>query len=85
MLIGKGSITLYGGGGGGRMKTPPPGEGLSQPALLTFRRIFVKGKASKSSILAFKGVLLQACARAGATFVHYDSDRGSWIMKMDQF
>jgi acyl carrier protein/aryl carrier-like protein len=80
--IGKGSITLY---GGNKTKTPLPGEGLNQPALLTFKRIFPRTKSSKGSIMAFKGVLLQACSRMGATFVHWDPDEGVWIAKTDQF
>ncbi len=80
--IGKGTITLY---SGNKMKTPLPGEGLNQPALLTFKRIFPKTKATKASIMAFKGVLLQACSRMGSTFVHWDSEAGVWILKLDQF
>ena len=80
--IGKGSITLY---GNGKMKTPLPGSGLNQPALLTFKRIFPRSKTSKGSIMAFKGVLLQACSRMGATFVHWDPDEGVWIAKVEQF
>ena len=80
--IGKGTITLY---SGNKMKTPLPGDGLNQPALLTFKRIFPKTKASKASIMAFKGVLLQACSRMGSTFVHWDSEAGVWILKLDQF
>ena len=35
--------------------------------------------------MAFKGVLLQACSRMGATFVHWDPDEGVWIAKVEQF
>lgn len=80
--IGKGSITLY---NGKKMKIPPPGSGLNQPALLTYKRIFPRNKASKGAITTFKGVLLQACSRMGATFVHWDPDEGVWIAKVEQF
>jgi acyl carrier protein len=80
--IERGSITLY---NGNKMKTPRPGGGLNQPALLTFKRIFPRVKASKCAVTAFKGVLLQACSRMGATFVHWDPDEGVWIAKVEQF
>ena len=78
--IRKGSITLY-----PTSSKPLPGDGLNQPALLTFKKVFVRGKATKASVLAFKGVLLQACARMAATFVHWDPDEGAWIAKVDAF
>lgn len=77
--IDKGSIILYPG-----MK-PQLGEGLNQPALLTFKKVFPRGKRTKGSLAAFKGLLLQASSRMGGTFVHWDPDEGVWIAKVDGF
>lgn len=63
-----------------------PGAGLNQPALLTFKKIFPRGgKSSRTQRAAFTAVLLRACVRIGATFVHYDEDEGVWIVKTDAF
>ena len=63
-----------------------PGSGLNQPALLTMKKIFPKGDGRhKGVVQAFRGVLLQAAQRMGATFVHWDPDQGVWILKVDSW
>lgn len=62
---------------------PPPGEGLNQPALLTFRRMALRQPADRRTVDAFRGRLLEAAARMGGVFVHYDPDEGVWILKSD--
>jgi hypothetical protein len=62
---------------------PPPGVGLNQPALLTLKKMQLRGQRSSGAVAAFRGRLLQACARVGATFVH--SDQGVWMTKVEVF
>lgn len=62
---------------------PPRGEGLNQPALLTFRRMALRQPADRRTVDAFRGRLLEAAARMGGVFVHYDPDEGVWILKLD--
>ncbi len=62
---------------------PPPGEGLNQPALLTFRRMTLRQPADRRTVDAFRGRLLEAAARMGGVFVHYDPDEGVWMLKLD--
>lgn len=62
---------------------PPPGEGLNQPALLTFHRMSLRQPADRRAVAAFRGRLLEAAARMGGVFVHYDPDEGVWMLKLD--
>ena len=77
--IDRGSVVLY------PENRPQLGQGLNRPALLSFKKVFPRGKKTKYSLIAFKSVLLQACSRMGATFVHWDPDEGVWIAKVDGF
>ncbi|KAL4457257.1 hypothetical protein ABPG75_012122 [Micractinium tetrahymenae] len=64
-------------------KLPPPGRGLNQPALLTFRRMAVKKPDDQKLVAAFKKRLQEASERMGGVFVHYDSKEAVWMMKLD--
>ena len=64
-------------------RRPPPGEGLNQPALLTFRRMALRQPADRRTVEAFRGRLLEAAARMGGVFVHYDPEQGVWLLKLD--
>jgi acyl carrier protein len=77
--IERGAIALYPPGA----RRPPPGGGLDQPALLTYRRIFMRGAPGRRAEAAFRGRLLQACVRLGATFVHWDPAEGVWVAKAE--
>lgn len=78
--IERGNISLYPAEG----SRAAPGCGLNQPALLTYRHIYPRGKkSSRASRNALKLLLLRACTRIGATFVHYDDEEGIWISKVD--
>lgn len=66
-----------------RQRLPPPGQGLNQPALLTFRRMAVRQPDDRRSVEAFRGRLHDAAARLGGVFVHYDADAGVWLLKLD--
>lgn len=79
--IERGRISLYAGA-----KMPDIGRGLNQPALMTLKKIFPSKRMVKiQKSMAFRGLLLQACVRMGATFVHYDADEGVWVLKVDGF
>ncbi|PRW57893.1 type I polyketide synthase [Chlorella sorokiniana] len=62
---------------------PPVGEGLNQPALLTFRRMALRQPADRRAVDAFRGRLFEAAARMGGLFVHYDPVDGVWLLKLD--
>lgn len=74
---------------------PPPGQGLNQPALLTFRRMRLaarggggglpaNGSSAHHQLLdAFRGRLQEASQKLGGVFVHYDSEQGVWMLKLD--
>lgn len=79
--ISRGSVTVY----PSSTRKPSPGYGLNQPSLITLKGIIPRGQKDYKSILAFKGKLLQACARMGGVFVHYDPDQGIWILKTECF
>lgn len=64
---------------------PAHGEGLNVPALLTFRRMVVKSRDDAGAVAAFRGKLEAHAAKIGAVFVHYESDSGTWVMKVDGF
>ena len=64
---------------------PPPGTGLNQPALLTFRRMAVRQKDDRRTVDAFRGKLAEASARLNGLFVHYDPDDGVWLLKLDSW
>ena len=66
-------------------RLPQPGQGLNQPALLTFRRMMVRQPNDRRTVEAFRGKLLEASARMGGVFVHYDPDEGVWLMKLDSW
>lgn len=85
--IERGRISLYPeptSGSGDRM-LPPPGQGLNQPALLTFRRMAVRRPDDKSSVEAFKSKLMEASTRMHGIFVHYDPLQGVWLLKLDSW
>jgi acyl carrier protein len=79
--IERGAVALY----PLEKRRPPPGEGLNQPALLTLKKMHARGGRGGRGEAAFRGRLLQACARAGATFVHWDPEEGVWMMKVEVF
>jgi Nucleoporin autopeptidase len=64
---------------------PPRGGGLNVPALLTFRRMVVKSRGDAGAVAAFRGKLEAHAAKIGAVFVHYETDSGTWVMKVDGF
>jgi hypothetical protein len=68
-----------------RRALPPPGQGLNQPALLTFRRMAVRQRHDRRTVDAFRGTLLETSARLGGVFVHYDADEGVWMLKLDRW
>lgn len=68
-----------------RRTLPPPGQGLNQPALLTFRRMAVRQRHDRRTVDAFRGTLLETSARLGGVFVHYDADEGVWMLKLDRW
>ena len=61
---------------------PPPGRGLNQPALLTFRRMAVRRSDGEATLRAR---LVQASTRMGGVFVHYDAREGVWMLKVDRW
>lgn len=82
VCIERGHIVVY----PSPMNRPMPGFGLNQPALLTFKHVNPRGSnPSSSTIAAFRGMLYQAAARLGATFVHWDHEKGLWVLKVDFF
>ena len=76
-----------GGAGQQQRVMPPPGQGLNQPALLTFRRMALRARSGSDwrAVEAFRGRLLEASARLGGVFVHYDPDEGVWMLKVDRW
>lgn len=61
----------------------PPGRGLNQPALLTFRRMVVKKPDDQKLVAAFRKRLQEASERMGGVFVHYDPREAVWMLKLD--
>lgn len=66
-------------------RLPPPGQGLNQPALLTFRRMALRQPADWRTVEAFRGRLIEASARLHGVFVHFDPEAGVWLMKLDSW
>ena len=71
--------------GGAATAKPPPGEGLNNPAMLTFRRMIVKQKGDAKALAKFRQKLIDHAAKIGAVFVHYDAEIGTWMMKVESF
>jgi hypothetical protein len=86
VVLERGRAALYPAAtGADARRRPAVGAGLNQPALVTFRSVRVRDPNDRRLVDAFKGRLLQAAARLGATHVHYDPDGGVWIIKLDRF
>jgi uncharacterized protein YjbI with pentapeptide repeats len=75
VVIEKANISLYPPG----TKPARPEEGINQPALLAFKNM----RNAKLRAAAFQGMLLNAAARMGATFVHWDPEEGVWMIAVD--
>ena len=64
---------------------PPPGSGLNQPALLTYRRMAVRQPDDKAAVEAVRAKLQKASERSGGVFVHFDPKEGIWMLKVDSW
>lgn len=81
--IERGRISLYPTTHDSARCLPPPGHGLNQPALVTFRRMAVRQPSDKRIVDAFRKKLEEAATRMQGVFVHYDQDKGIWLLKLD--
>ena len=67
----------------GRIKLLAHQLSFHGPALLTFRQIFPRHKFSALEVEGFIHHLERQSSKLGSLFVHYDPEKGIWVMKIE--